>query len=72
LAPVPHESCCHALAGTFQQGVGALGGATGPDRVVAGDRQHVADLAGLQRGAQGGVGAVDLVAGDPGGRDAGV
>jgi drug/metabolite transporter (DMT)-like permease len=39
-----------------------------PDRpahmVIAGDRQYVADLAGLQRSAQPGVGAVDLVA-DP-------
>jgi hypothetical protein len=47
-------------------------GAACPDRVVAGDRQHVADAAGLQLGPQPGAGAVDLVAGHPGGRDAGV
>jgi hypothetical protein len=29
-----------------KQGVGTLGGATEGDRVVAGDRQHIADLAG--------------------------
>ena len=40
--------------------------------VVAGDRQHVAVLAGFQLGAQPGVGAVDLVTGDLGRRDPGV
>jgi hypothetical protein len=37
--------------------------------VVAGDRQHIPDAAGLQLGSQVGVGAVDLVAGHPRGRD---
>jgi hypothetical protein len=55
-----------------EQGVGAQVGATDPDRVVAGHRQHVADLADFQLGPQGGVGAVDLVAGHPRCRDAGV
>jgi hypothetical protein len=38
-----------------EQGVGTLGSAAEADRVVAGDRQHVADLAGLQFGPQPGV-----------------
>jgi hypothetical protein len=49
-----------------------VGGAADPDAVVAGDRQHVADLSGFQLGPQFGVGAVDLVAGDPACWDAGV
>jgi len=40
--------------------------------MVAGHRQHVADLAGLEPGPQGGVGAVGLVAGHPPGRHPGV
>jgi hypothetical protein len=40
--------------------------------MVAGHRQHIADLAALQLGSQSGVGAVDLIAGHPGGRDPGV
>ena len=55
-----------------EQGVGAVGGAAEAHGVVAGDRQHVADLAGFQLGSQLGVGAVDLVACDPAGRDPGV
>ena len=35
-----------------KQSVGAVGGAAEADRVVAGDRKHVADLAGLQRPGQ--------------------
>jgi hypothetical protein len=57
---------------TPEQGVGAVGIPAGDHAMIAGDRQHVADAAGLELGAQGGVGAVGLVAGDPGGRDAGV
>jgi hypothetical protein len=52
-----------------EQGIGTLGGATEGHAMVAGDRQHIADLASLQLGAQPGVGAVDLVTGDPGRRD---
>jgi hypothetical protein len=48
-----------------EEGVGTLGGATEGNAVVAGDRQHIADLAGLQLGPQPGVGAVDLIAGHP-------
>jgi hypothetical protein len=55
-----------------EQGIGAVGGAAEADQVVAGDRQHVADLAGLQLASQPGAGAVDLVAGHPGGRHPGV
>jgi hypothetical protein len=40
--------------------------------VVAGDRQDVAELAGLQAGAERRIAAVDLVAGHPPGRRAGV
>ena len=54
------------------QGVGGAGGATEADRVVAGHRRHVADASALQLGPQLGVGAVDLVTGDPGRRDPGV
>src|SRR5512133_1219721 len=57
---------------TPEQGVGALGGATDPDAVVASDRQHIADLAALQLRPHPRVGAVDLVPGDPAGRDPGV
>jgi site-specific DNA recombinase len=49
----------------LEQGVGTVGGAAAADRMVAGHRQHVADVAGLQLGPQPGVGAVDLVAGTP-------
>jgi hypothetical protein len=55
----------------LEQGVGGLGAGAGPDRVVAGHRQHLADLAGFQLGPQPGIGAVDLIAGHPGGRDPG-
>jgi hypothetical protein len=55
-----------------EQGIGTLGGATEWHAMVAGDRQHIADLASLQLGAQPGVGAVDLVTGDPGRRNPGV
>jgi len=58
--------------GHGDQGVGGAGGATEADRVVAGHRQHVADASALQLGPQLGVGAVDLVTGDPGRRDPGV
>jgi hypothetical protein len=40
--------------------------------VIAGDRQDIPDSLGLQRSAQLGVGAVDLVAGHPSHRDPGV
>jgi hypothetical protein len=46
-----------------------VGGAAEADQVVAGDRQHVAHPTGLKLGPQTQVGAVDLVAGNPGGRD---
>src|SRR4030095_5571077 len=57
---------------TPKQGISAAGSGAEGNGVVTGDRQHVTDAAGLQLGAQPRVGAVDLVAGDPGGRDAGV
>jgi hypothetical protein len=40
--------------------------------MVTGHRQHIADTAALQLGPQPWVGAVDLIAGHPGGRHAGV
>src|SRR5919197_392128 len=55
-----------------EQGVGAPGAAGGPDRVVAGHRQHLPDAAALQAGSELGVGAVDLIAGHPTGWDPGV
>src|SRR3954453_22936427 len=45
--------------------VGADRAGVGRDAPVAGDREHIADLLGLALGAQAGVGAVDLVAGQP-------
>jgi hypothetical protein len=42
------------------------------ETVVAGHRQYIADASALQLGQQPGVGAVDLVAGYPGGRHPGV
>jgi hypothetical protein len=52
-----------------EEGVGTLGGATEGHAVVAGDRQHIADLARLQLSPQPGVGAVDLVTSNPRRRD---
>src|SRR5215203_2219060 len=52
-----------------EQAVGAVSGAAEGHMVIAGDRQDISDSSSLQRSAQLGVGAVDLVAGDPGRRD---
>jgi NAD(P)-dependent dehydrogenase (short-subunit alcohol dehydrogenase family) len=51
-----------------EESVDAVAVAGGQDRVVAGHRQHIADASGLQLRPQRRVGAVDLVAGHPGGR----
>lgn len=56
----------------LDQVVGADFARAGGDLVVAGDGEDVAELPLLQRGAQVRVGAVDLVAGHPGGADSGV
>jgi hypothetical protein len=55
-----------------EQIIGAVGVARGDDPVVTGHRQHIADTSGLQLGPQRRVGTVDLIAGHPGGRHAGV
>src|SRR5215218_606041 len=53
------------------QGVSAVAGAAGVevDTMVAGHRHHLPDRSGFQLGPQGRVGAVDLVAGHPAGRN---
>jgi len=49
---------------------GLAGARGGGDRVAGGHRQHITNPAGLQVSAQARVGAVHLIAGDPGGRNA--
>jgi hypothetical protein len=44
----------------------------GGDFAVAADGQHIPDTAGLQLGAQTGIGAVDLVTGHPAGLHTGI
>jgi hypothetical protein len=56
--------------GTYpEQGMDTVSGAAKGDQVVAGHRRHLAHPTGLQLRPQPRVGAVDLVAGDPGRRD---
>jgi hypothetical protein len=59
--PRPGQDRCEQL-------VDPVAGAAEPDRVVAGDRQHIAERAGLRLGPQPGAVALDLIAGHPGGR----
>jgi hypothetical protein len=60
-APASRDALPGPRWDTPEQGVGALGDAASPDRMVAGNRQHIADAAGLKLGPQSWAGAVDLV-----------
>jgi GNAT superfamily N-acetyltransferase len=55
-----------------EQGVDPVGVPAGDHPVIAGHHQHIADVSGFKLGSQVRVSAVTLVAGDPGGRHAGV
>lgn len=65
-APAARDLLPRSRRDLLEQAVGAAGAAAEGHMVIAGDRQDIPDSSSLQRSAQLGVGAVDLVPGDPG------